>query len=131
MSGTSAITDRTNHMRIPSSFLRTALAAAAILAVSAARAAPPPVEITLVSYAVAKPLFAKLIPEFQKSWREQTGQEVRFKESYGPSGAQARSILGGLDADLFATNLQTLVPPLVAAGIVKPGWETRLPNGAS
>ena len=35
-------------------------------------------------YAVAKPLFAKVIPEFKKAWKEQTGQEVRFKESYGP-----------------------------------------------
>jgi sulfate transport system substrate-binding protein len=116
--------------------IRPALALGAALAVAfapAARAVPPPapVELTLVSYAVAKPLFAKLIPEFQRTWRAETGQEVRFKESYGPSGAQTRSILGGLEADVFATNLQTLVPPLVDAGIVKPGWETRLPNGAS
>jgi sulfate transport system substrate-binding protein len=111
-----------------------ALALGAVAALAAAgpvRAAGTPVELTLVSYAVAKPLFSKLIPEFQRTWREQTGQEVRFKESYGPSGAQARSILGGLEADVFATNLQTLVPPLVDAGIVKPGWESRLPNGAS
>jgi sulfate transport system substrate-binding protein len=110
---------------------RLALIAIALVSAHAARAAPAPVELTLVSYAVAKPLFAKLIPEFQKSWREQTGQEVRFKESYGPSGAQARSILGGLEADVFATNLQTLVPPLVDAGLVRPGWDTKLPNGAS
>lgn len=115
--------------------LRSALLAVLALAVvPAARAAPAasgPVELTLVSYAVAKPLFAKVIPEFQKTWREQTGQEVRFKESYGPSGAQTRSILGGLDADVYATNLQTLIGPLVDAGIVKAGWETRLPSGAS
>jgi sulfate transport system substrate-binding protein len=98
-----------------------------------ARAAPPPapVEITLVSYAVAKPLFAKVIPEFKKAWKEQTGQEVRFKESYGPSGAQTRAIVGGLEADVLATNLQSLVTPLVDAGLVRGDWSTRLPNGAS
>lgn len=111
--------------------LALALAITGALAATPARAAPPPTELTLVSYAVAKPLFAKLIPEFQRTWRAQTGQEVRFKESYGPSGAQTRSILGGLEADVYATNLQTLIPPLVDAGIVKPGWEARLPNGAS
>jgi sulfate transport system substrate-binding protein len=115
--------------------LLTALTTAVLAAASPARAAAPApstrVELTLVSYAVAKPLFAKLIPEFQRQWKEQTGQEVRFKESYGPSGAQTRSILGGLDADVYATNLQTLIPPLVDAGIVKAGWETRLPSGAS
>jgi sulfate transport system substrate-binding protein len=111
--------------------LRLALAALALLAAPVAGAAPQPAELTLVSYAVAKPLFAKVIPEFQKAWKEQTGQEVRFKESYGPSGAQTRAILGGLEADVYATNLQSLVTPLVDAGIVRADWATRLPNGAS
>jgi sulfate transport system substrate-binding protein len=111
--------------------LALAALAAALAPAPTRAAAGGPVELTLVSYAVAKPLFAKLIPEFQKTWRAQTGQDVRFKESYGPSGAQARSIAGGLEADVFASNLQTLVPPLVEAGIVKPDWATRLPNGAS
>src|SRR5512132_1085472 len=106
-------------------------AAAALLLAPGARAAPPPAEVTLVSYAVAKPLFAKVIPEFQKAWKAQTGQEVRFKESYGPSGAQTRAIASGLEADVYATNLQSLVTPLVDAGIVKGDWATRLPNGAS
>jgi sulfate/thiosulfate transport system substrate-binding protein len=104
---------------------------AALLFAQGAIAAPAPAELTLVSYAVAKPLFAKLIPEFQKAWREQTGQEVRFKESYGPSGAQTRAIAGGLEADVYATNLQSLVTPLVDAGLVRGDWAARLPNGAS
>jgi sulfate/thiosulfate transport system substrate-binding protein len=111
--------------------LRTLLGVAALFAAAAARAAPPPVELTLVSYAVAKPVFAKVIPEFQKAWKAQTGQDVRFKESYGPSGAQTRAIVGGLEADVLATNLQSLVTPLVDAGLVRADWSTRLPNGAS
>lgn len=111
------------------------LAALAALALGApeARAAAPaaPVQITLVSYAVAKPLFAKVIPEFRRAWKERTGQDVRFRESYGPSGAQTRAILGGLEADVYATNLQSLVPPLVQAGLVRADWATRLPHGAS
>jgi len=122
------------HARRPL-LLRSVLGGLAALVIGAplARAAPPPapVEITLVSYAVAKPLFAKLIPQFQKTWKEQTGQEVRFKESYGPSGAQTRAIVGGLEADVLATNLQSLVAPLVEAGMVGSDWATRLPNGAS
>lgn len=117
-------------MTSPRTLLVAALAATVTTA-SSARAAPAPVELTLVSYAVAKPLFGKIIPEFQKAWKEQTGQDVRFKESYGPSGAQTRSIVSGLEADVLATNLQTLVAPLVDAGIVKNDWATRLPNGAS
>lgn len=115
-------------------FLRTVLGLAVLLAASITRAAPPQparVEITLVSYAVAKPLFAKIIPEFQKEWKERTGQDVVVKESYGPSGAQTRAVVSGLEADVLATNLQTLVTPLVDAGLVRPDWATRLPNGAS
>lgn len=88
------------------------------------------VELTLVSYAVAKPVFAKLIPKFQKEWKAKTGQTVTFKESYGASGAQTRAILAGLEADVLAQNLQTNVTPLVEKGLVKPNWEQRLPNKA-
>jgi len=70
-------------------------------------------ELTLVSYAVAKPVFAKLIPEFQKQWQARTGQRVTFKESYGASGAQTRAILGGLEADILAQNIQSNIDPLV------------------
>ncbi|MDS3862131.1 sulfate ABC transporter substrate-binding protein [Thermosynechococcaceae cyanobacterium BACA0444] len=88
------------------------------------------VELTLVSYAVAKPVFAKLIPAFQKEWKAKTGQTVTFKESYGASGAQTRAILAGLEADVLAQNLQTNVTPLVEKGLVKSNWEQRLPNKA-
>jgi len=115
-------------------FVAALLALAAALAPAARAAAQTPaapVELTLVSYAVAKPFFAKVIPEFQKAWKAQAGQDVRFKESYGPSGAQTRAVVGGLEADVVATNLQSLVTPLVDAGLVKADWATRLPNGAS
>lgn len=93
--------------------------------------ASKPVEITLVSYAVAKPAFAKLIPEFKQQWKARTGQTVNFKESYGASGAQTRAILGGLEADVLAQNITSNVTPLVDKGLVKSNWNTRLPNGAS
>lgn len=89
-----------------------------------------PVELTLVSYAVAKAVYAKLIPEFQQQWKAKTGQEVTFKESYGASAAQTRSILGGLEADILAQNLQEFITPLVEKNLVKPNWSQRLPNNA-
>ncbi|APB32902.1 sulfate transport system substrate-binding protein thiosulfate-binding protein [Gloeomargarita lithophora Alchichica-D10] len=87
-------------------------------------------ELTLVSYAVAKPVFAKLIPEFQKQWQARTGQRVTFKESYGASGAQTRAILGGLEADILAQNIQSNIDPLVEKGFVRADWQKRLPNQA-
>ncbi len=97
---------------------------------STASARSQSVEITLVSYAVAKAAYSRLIPEFQKEWKEKTGQTVTFKQSYGASAAQTRSILGGLEADILAQNLTTFVTPLVEKGLVSPRWQTRLPNKA-
>jgi sulfate transport system substrate-binding protein len=91
---------------------------------------PPAVELTLVSYAVAKPLFAKIIPEFQKEWKTKTGQEVRFKESYGGTFPQARAILEGLEADIFPINTQAGIDILVERGFIRPDWAKRLPNNA-
>ena len=87
-------------------------------------------ELTLVGYAVAKPVFAKLIPEFQKQWQARTGQRVTFRESYGASGAQTRAILGGLEADILAQNIQSNIDPLVEKGLVRADWQKRLPNRA-
>ena len=88
------------------------------------------VEVTLVSYAVAKPVFARLIPEFQQEWKAKTGQTVTFKESYGASGAQTRAIIDGLEADILAQNLQSNITPLVEKKLVSADWSKRLPNNA-
>jgi sulfate transport system substrate-binding protein len=89
------------------------------------------VELTLVSYGVAKALYSKMIPAFQQEWKAKTGQDVKFKESYGGSGAQTRAILGGLQADILAQNLQSNLDPLVEKGFVSKDWSQRLPNQAS
>ena len=92
---------------------------------------PSAVELTFVSYGVAKPLYSKIIPAFQAEWQEKTGQQVTFKESYGAYGDQKIAILGGLEADILAQNLQRNVEPLVEKGLVAADWSKRLPNQAS
>ena len=89
------------------------------------------VELTLVSYGVARALFSKMIPAFQAEWKAKTGQDVIFKESYGGSGAQTRAILGGLQADITAQNIQSNIDALVEKGFVSRDWQQRLPNQAS
>lgn len=100
------------------------------LALPAVAQTPSTVELTLVSYNVGKQLYERLIPEFQKEWKAKTGQEVKFKESYGPTFPQARSILEGLEADVFAINTQAGIEILVDKGFVNSDWEKRLPNKA-
>ena len=63
------------------------------------------VELTLVSYAVTQAAYEQIIPKFAAHWKEKTGQEVEFNQSYGGSGSQTRAILDGLEADVAALAL--------------------------
>lgn len=119
-----------------SSTVSTRLKACCVLLVVLASVARPvpaqvePVELTLAGYATARPVYTRLIVEFQKEWKASTGQTVTFKESYGSSGTQTRAILSGFEADVLAQNIQSSIDLLVEKGLVAPDWDRRLPNGA-
>ncbi|HKE02714.1 MAG TPA: hypothetical protein VKE91_01570, partial [Blastocatellia bacterium] len=57
--------------------------------------------LTLGAYTTPREAYSKaIIPEFQKYWKAQTGQDVEFQESYQASGAQSRAITSGFEADI-------------------------------
>ncbi len=87
-------------------------------------------ELTLVSYAVTKTAYEKIIPKFVETWKKSTGQTVTFRQSYGGSGSQTRAIIDGLEADVTNLALAVDTKRLEKAGLVKAGWEKRLPNNA-
>ncbi|BDA74601.1 Thiosulphate-binding protein [Rivularia sp. IAM M-261] len=86
------------------------------------------VEITLVSYAVTKAAYDKIIPDFKAQWKKQTGQDVEIKTSYGGSGTQTRAIIDGLQADVINLALGLDVNRIQQSGLIQPGWERELPN---
>jgi sulfate/thiosulfate transport system substrate-binding protein len=86
------------------------------------------VEITLVSFAVTRAAHEAIIPKFVAKWAKETGQTVRFKQSYGGSGAQTRAVIDGLDADVVHLALGLDVSKIETAGLIQPGWEQRAPN---
>jgi sulfate/thiosulfate-binding protein len=65
-----------------------------------------------------------LLPEFAARWKSKTGRDVQFEESYSASGAQARSIASGFDADLAILSHEGDMEILVQAGRVRPGWNS-------
>jgi sulfate transport system substrate-binding protein len=65
-----------------------------------------------------------LLPSFAARWKSQTGHEVQFEESYNASGAQARSIASGFDADLAILSHEGDMETLVKAGKVKASWNS-------
>jgi sulfate/thiosulfate transport system substrate-binding protein len=75
--------------------------------------------LTLVAYSTPQEAYEQIIPAFNKT---PDGEDVEFKQSYGPSGDQRNAIIAGLDADIAALSLEPDVTGLVDEGIVAPDW---------
>lgn len=86
------------------------------------------IELTLVSYAVTKAAYEKIIPQFTQKWKQEHNQNVTFNQSYGGSGSQTRAVIDGLEADVVALALALDTEKIEEAGLIEPGWETEAPN---
>ena len=86
-------------------------------------------ELLLVSYAVTKGAYDRILPAFKAQWKAQTGQDLAIRTSYGGSGTQTRAVIDGLGADVVTLALSADVLKLQEAGLVDAGWEKELPNG--
>jgi len=82
--------------------------------------------LTLVAYSTPQAAFEKLIPAFQGA---PEGKGVSFKQSYGPSGEQSRSVANGLHADVVDFSLAPDVERLVKAGLVSADWNQNATHG--
>lgn len=67
---------------------------------------PRDVELTLVSFAVTRAAYQKIIPGFVNKWKREHNQNVSFQESYGGSGSQTRAVIDGLEADVCHQSFQ-------------------------
>lgn len=88
-----------------------------------------PQELVLAIYSVPKEAFEKkIIPAFQAQWKQRTGREVRVRSSYGASGAQARAVLGGFEADVAVLSVEGDLDQLVKGGLITHDWRKQ-PHG--
>jgi len=87
------------------------------------------IKLTLSAYTTPREAYAEIIPLFQSYWLEQTGQKVTFEESYLGSGAQARAVEGGFEADIVALSLERDVTRLVKAGLITHDWQAKPSRG--
>ncbi len=80
-------------------------------------------ELILAAYSVPKEAYErKIIPAFQLHWKQRTGQDVQIRTSYNASGAQARAIIGGFEADVAALSLEGDLEQVAKAGLVTHDW---------
>ena len=84
-----------------------------------------------VSYDPTHELYRALNAAFARSWAARTGQRVAIRQSHGGSGKQARGVIDGLEADVVTLGLAYDVDALVGAGLVRPGWQARLPDNSA
>lgn len=130
---------QSHHIHAASRAVRGALIAGlavfAIALVSAGcvgtrNAAGQGVTLVLGGYTTPREAYSRaIIPAFQKYWKEKTGQTVEFQESYQGSGAQARAIVGGFDADIAALSLEEDIDTIAKAGLITHDWRTATHGG--
>ena len=85
-----------------------------------------------MSYDVARELYQEINPAFQKSWKQQSGEDVTVNQSHGGSSKQARSVLDGLEADVVTMNQASDIDVLATRGkLLSEDWAKRLPNNSA
>ena len=83
------------------------------------------VTLILGAYTTPREAYGKaVIPAFQKYWKDKTGQDVEFQESYQGSGAQSRAIIGGFEADIAALSLEGDIDKIAEAGLISHDWKS-------
>lgn len=84
-----------------------------------------------VSYDPTRELYEEYNKAFAKHWKEKTGQDVTIKQSHGGSGAQARSIIQGQDADVATLALAYDIDSIQKEGLINSGWEKKFPDNSA
>jgi sulfate/thiosulfate transport system substrate-binding protein len=89
-------------------------------------------EILNVSYDPTRELYQDYNKAFAKHWKQQTKQDVSFKQSHGGSGKQARGVIDGLEADVVTLALAYDIDAIHdKAKLIPEDWQKRLPHNSS
>ena len=85
-----------------------------------------------VSYDPTRELYADFNASFVKYWQAKPGEKVTIKQSHGGSGAQARSVIDGIDADVVTLALAYDIDAIAEkARLLPENWQARLPHHSS
>jgi sulfate/thiosulfate-binding protein len=85
-----------------------------------------------VSYDPTREFYADVNAAFAQRWKAQTGESLTVQTSHGGSGAQARSVIDGLEADVVTLALAYDVDAIAAqAKLLPEDWQSRLPDNSA
>jgi len=106
--------------------------AAGLILTLGARAHAQSLTILNVSYDPTRELYQDYNAAFAKYWKAKTGQDVTIRQSHGGSGAQARSVIDGLQADVVTLALAYDIDSISEkAKLIPSNWQTRLPDNST
>ncbi len=115
------------------STLRGTLSALA-LALIGLGAAPAPVHaetLLNVSYDPTRELYREFNEVFAKWWTDQGNEAPTIEASHGGSGAQARAVIDGLEAQVVTLALASDIDKIAEAGKLPADWQSKLPHNSS
>jgi sulfate/thiosulfate transport system substrate-binding protein len=84
-----------------------------------------------VSYDPTRELYQNFNAAFAKYWKAKSGESVSIKQSHGGSGAQARAVIDGLEADVVTLALAPDTDAIAAKSLIDADWQKRLPQNSS
>jgi sulfate transport system substrate-binding protein len=84
-----------------------------------------------VSYDPTRELYVEFNAAFAKFWKGKAGRDVRFRQSHGGSGSQARAVIDGLEADVVTLALAYDIDAIAQSGLIDKAWQTRLPQNSA
>ncbi|HEY0797496.1 MAG TPA: sulfate ABC transporter substrate-binding protein [Candidatus Baltobacteraceae bacterium] len=109
-----------------------AIAAGGTVAVAQTTAPPASISILNVSYDPTREFYVAYNALFAAYWKKKTGQDVTINQSHGGSGAQARAVIEGLDADVVTLGVSSDIDAIAKkSGALPANWQTRLPDDSS
>ena len=85
-----------------------------------------------VSYDPTRRFYAAVNKAFVTRWLAEHGQNVRIYQSHGGSGAQARAVTYGLEADVVTLALASDIDAIAARSDLLPkDWQSRRPHNSA
>ncbi len=103
-----------------------------VLGATVARADTASTTLLNVSYDPTRELYTAYNALFAKHWKAQTGETVTINQSHGGSGAQARSVIEGLEADVVTLALAYDIDAISSKGkLLASDWAKAFPDNSS
>ncbi|SFK23325.1 sulfate ABC transporter substrate-binding protein [Methylocapsa palsarum] len=119
------------HRRLAGLAVAVASLAAAVLA-STPTPARAEQELLNVSYDPTRELYRAINEAFIADWKAKTGETVLVRASHAGSGAQARAVIDGLNADIVTLALAADIDAIASkSGKLPADWQKRLPNNST